>query len=254
MSSCCWSRRGEQRVGFHHRGSNSAMRGAGLSGLREAGASCCPHIASSWHWLALQSPHAPFRPIPIGWSLSLWLQGHRGQAASTQHATAQASEVVTQRQGMQLHHVYLHVSKMQGWKRCFSPLCLYSGATKGHTLWSVPHSSCNRACKSFVVAVWPGAQQCFQLPTPPWRALRVSQHACKRPGAQAERARALTAAGMVHGWGKQSGLPGTAGIRLQHCVCRRGYRGWPTRCHGHESIWVLCSLVFLTEGKFNCRR
>lgn len=113
-----------------------------------------PLFASSRCWVALQSPHAPFHPIP----------SHRLVAASTQHATAQASEVITQRQGMHLRHVYLHVSKMQGWKRCFSPLCLYSGATKGHTSWSIPHSSCNRACKSFVVAVRPGDQQCFQLP------------------------------------------------------------------------------------------
>lgn len=130
------------------------MRGAGLSGLREAGTSCCPLPSSQAHGVGL----------PCKAPISLSIPSHRLVAASAQHATAQASEVITQRQGMHLQHVYLHVSKMQGWKRCFSPLCLYSAATKGHTSWSIPHSSCNRACKSFVVAVWPGAQQCFQLP------------------------------------------------------------------------------------------
>lgn len=37
-----------------------------------------PLTASSWCCLAPQSHRAPFYPIPIGWSLSLWLQGHQG--------------------------------------------------------------------------------------------------------------------------------------------------------------------------------
>lgn len=64
----------------------------------------------------------------------------------------------------------------------------------------------------------------------------------------------LPSAAMVRGWGEESGLPSTAGIRLQRCICRHWYCGRPTRCRGHESLWFLHFLVFLTEANCNCRR
>lgn len=124
--------------------------------------------ASSWCHLATMSCKATMPlslPSPLAGHCPCGFKAIKGAAATTKHATAQVSEVITQTQGMHLRNVYLDVSKTQGWTRCFSSLCLYPGAANAHTLWSIPLSICNRACKTFIVAVGPVAHQCFQHST-----------------------------------------------------------------------------------------
>lgn len=83
-----------QMTDFHHWGSNSVMRGAGL---REKGAWCCAPCSLQAHGVAL--PHKatmPFSiPSPLAGHCPCGFKAIKGAAATTRHATAPVSGVIT---------------------------------------------------------------------------------------------------------------------------------------------------------------